>query len=87
VSPFDEFELRTASQLSGLIRSFRRARGITQADLAAQMGISQQAYSALERQPETASIDRVLSVLMALDVALVLRDRSTAPAEKSGSPW
>lgn len=82
----DEFPVRTAGQLPGLLQSFRKAAGLTQADLAARLGVTQQTLSALERNAGTVSAARLMKLLSILDVDLVLRQRgpSGAASPKAG---
>jgi HTH-type transcriptional regulator/antitoxin HipB len=77
------YPVRTDQQLSLLIKSLRKARGLTQADLAQAQGVTQQAASALERNPSTASVGRLLRTLSAMGVELVLREKE---AESEAGP-
>lgn len=69
-----DFPLRTPDQLAVLLRSFRQARKLSQKALAAKLGITQQALSQLEQDPQSASFERVMGLLAALQVVVVLRD-------------
>lgn len=70
-----DYPVRTDQQMALLIRSFRKARGLTQADLAQAQGVTQQAASAFERNPSAASVGRLLRTLSAMGVELVLREK------------
>lgn len=72
-----DYPVRTDQQLTQLIKSFRKARGLTQADLARAQGVTQQAASALERNPSAASVGRLLRTLSAMGVELVLREKES----------
>lgn len=80
-----DYVIRTPEQLTPLLRAFRKARGESQADTAARLGVTQQALSALERDPSSAGIARLLQVLSALDVEIVLRERPATDASPPGS--
>jgi HTH-type transcriptional regulator / antitoxin HipB len=80
----NEFPVRTADQLPGLLQSFRKAAGLTQADVASRLGITQQTLSALERNATAVSAARLMKLLSILGVELVLRRPSSA-SPKSGS--
>ena len=82
----DEFPVRTADQLPGLLQSFRKAAGLTQADLASRLGVTQQTLSALERNASNVGAARLMKLLSILDVELVLRPRrpSGAASPKAG---
>lgn len=71
----EDYPVRTEQQLAQLIKSFRKTRGLTQADLALAQGVTQQAASALERNPSSASVGRLLRTLSAMGVELVLRQK------------
>ena len=55
-------------ELSSRVRIVRRARGLTQADLAAKAGISMQTLYAIERGASTVQMGYWLGVLWALDL-------------------
>lgn len=82
-----DYVVRTASQLEPLLRGFRKARKYSQSTLANRLGVSQQALSALEREPETASFSRLLQVLAALDVEIVLRDKTSGGDDGHPGSW
>jgi HTH-type transcriptional regulator/antitoxin HipB len=73
-----DYPIRTEQQVSLLLKSFRQARGMTQADLARALGVTQQTASDLERNAAAASVSRLLRMLSALGVELVLRDKQAA---------
>ncbi|HEY0334532.1 MAG TPA: helix-turn-helix transcriptional regulator [Stenotrophomonas sp.] len=75
--------IRTPGQLGPILRSLRAVAGLTQTELAEQLGISRQAMSALERRPEKASFERLMRLwaLLGLEVSLAKAPPSTAKAE------
>lgn len=72
-----DYPIRTEQQVSLLLKSFRQARGMTQADLARALGVTQQTASDLERNASSASVSRLMRMLSAVGVELVLRDKQT----------
>ena len=70
-----DYPVRTEQQIALLIKAFRKAKGLTQADLANVLGVTQQTASAFERNPATTSVSRFMRTLSALGVELVLRER------------
>lgn len=66
------FPIRTIAQLPLILRGFRKQKRLTQAALAAQLGMSQQSYAQLEANPAVVSVERLLRVLQALRVELNL---------------
>lgn len=80
----DEFPVRAPEQLPGLLQSFRKASGLTQAEVAARLGVTQQTLSALERKAGNVGTARLMKLLGILGVELVLRPASGAPSPRSG---
>ncbi len=66
------------------MQAFRKEAGLTQAEAARQLGVSQQTLSALERNAERVSAERLLRLLSVLGVQLVLR--KDAPATRLAKP-
>jgi HTH-type transcriptional regulator / antitoxin HipB len=66
------YTVRTADQLPVLLQAFRKAAGLTQGEAASRLGVTQQTYSALERNAERVGAARLLKLLSILGVELVL---------------
>ena len=79
------YAVQTAEQLPALLRAFRKESGLTQAQVAASLGVTQQTLSALERNAQKVSADRLLQLLGILGVEMALRRRETASPASSGS--
>lgn len=69
-----DFSVRTAEQLPALLQAFRKQSGLTQAEVALRLGVTQQTLSALERNADKVGAGRLLQLLGILGVELVLRD-------------
>ncbi len=69
------YPVKILSQLRPILKGFRKARKLTQADVAKKLGITQQSYAQLEANPASASIERLFKVLQILEVDLVLADK------------
>ena len=67
-----EFPIQTLGQLRPILQGFRKANALTQAALAAKMGITQQSYAELEANPASVSVERLFKVLTLLNVSVVL---------------
>lgn len=67
--------LVTPAQLGAQLVSTRKSLKLTQAQLAARVGISQRRMSELERAPGTFSVDQLLSVCANLGLQLSLQLR------------
>lgn len=69
-----DYPIHFSDQLSQHLKSFRRLRGLTQTQLATQLGVTQSRVADIERNPSTVSLENLLKVFAALDILLVLRD-------------
>jgi len=82
-----DYPVKTSSQLRPLLVGFRKAAGFTQADIAIRLGVTQQSYAQLEAKPESASMDRLFTVLRLLNVHMTLGlspDRDQGGGKGSG---
>jgi len=60
------YTIQTPEQLKPILAGFRKSAGLTQADMAMRLGITQQTYSAAERNASNMSVSKLMSVLNAL---------------------
>ncbi len=72
-----DFPVRTSEQLPGLLRSLRKASGLTQVEVAVRLGITQQTLSSMERNATTVGAGRLMRLLNVLGVELVLRQQDS----------
>ena len=82
--------LQTAAQLSNHLRSFRKARGLTQAALGELTGLDQTRIAKIERDPSRVSVGQLLKVLAALQVRVLLEpkiDKPPSTVRKHPSTW
>lgn len=80
--------IRTTGQLGPVLRSLRKARGWSQAELGRRVGLSQERISAIESRPEKVNLDTLLTLAMALDAELSIGARAqAASAPESGEQW
>ena len=68
-----ELTVRTPEHLPVLLQGFRKHAGLTQAEMAERLGVTQQTLSAFERNAEKATVHRLVAYLTILGVGLVLR--------------
>ena len=64
--------LQTPAQLADHLRSFRKARGLTQAQLGRLVGIDQSRITRIEHNPDRVSVHTLLQLLTALRVRVLL---------------
>jgi transcriptional regulator with XRE-family HTH domain len=82
-----DYPVRTLQQLRPILQGFRKSSGLTQAQLASRLGISQQSYAKLEAAPEKAGFERLFAILQILQVDLVLRPRGQDEGAASKLEW
>ena len=67
-----DYPIRTPQQLRPLLMGLRKKAGLSQAALAAQLGISQQSYARIEANPATTNFERLYTILRMLGGELLL---------------
>jgi HTH-type transcriptional regulator/antitoxin HipB len=72
--------VQTPAQLGIHLCSRRRALKLTQAQAAGAIGLSQKRMSALEQKPERLTVQQLLGLAAALELEVVLRERSPRAA-------
>lgn len=79
------FRIQVLDQLKPILKGYRRYAGITQAELAEKLGITQQSYAELEAHPERVSVERLFIVLAIMGVQFYFdgsrMPRSQAPTK------
>lgn len=76
--------VRAPQQLGPLLRALRKQAGLTQADVAGQLGVTRQAVSELENRPESATFERLMKLCAVLGVEIALQPRAASrPAQTS----
>lgn len=70
--------ISTDKQLGHLLQGYRKAKGMTQGQLAQKAGISQARQSVLELHPGRITIERLLRILGALNLEMVIQEKTDA---------
>jgi HTH-type transcriptional regulator/antitoxin HipB len=65
------YRLTALHQLRAHLLGFRKHAGLSQAALAAQLGISQQSYAKIEANPASTSVERLFTILRLLGAELI----------------
>lgn len=78
--------LQTPAQLPQHLKSLRKARKLTQAQVARRLGVKQARYAFIENHPETISTQQLLDLLAALDVEVLLRPKQKLPVSSKARP-
>lgn len=77
-----DYPIQSPGQISSHLRALRKARGMSQAQLGAVLGVGQTRVTRIEHDPTAISVEQFLGILSALGVQMVLRPigGKTAPA-------
>ena len=79
--------LQTPAQLASHLRSFRKARGLTQAALGKLAGLDQTRIAKIERNPSRVSVGQLLGLLAVLRVRVLLEGADDRGEEqRRGAP-
>lgn len=83
-----DYPVPLATQLQPLLKSLRKSRQMTQAELALRLGVVQSRVADIERDPGVVSVEQLLKLLAVLGAQLVVRDLgdSTASVGRSSGP-
>jgi HTH-type transcriptional regulator/antitoxin HipB len=76
--------LLTATQLGQLLRAARKRRGLTQAEVGARLGVSQNRVSHLEGHADELSIKQLLTWCAVVGLELSMAERHATAPESSG---
>lgn len=78
-----DYPVQLSSQLKQLLKSLRKSRQMTQAELAQRLGVVQSRVADIERDPGAVSVDQLLQVLAMLGAQVVVRQTGLSlPATK-----
>ena len=69
-----DYPVQLSSQLQQLLKSLRKSRAMTQAELAQRLGVVQSRVADIERDPGAVSVEQLLQVLAMLGAQMVVRD-------------
>ena len=69
-----DYPFQLSGQLQQLLKSLRKSRKMTQAELAQRLGVVQSRIADIERDPGTVSVEQLLQVLAILGAQMVVRD-------------
>jgi HTH-type transcriptional regulator/antitoxin HipB len=81
-----DYPIRLADQLRAHLRSLRKQRGLTQAELGKRLGIGQVRIAEIEARPGLVGVDQLVKLLSALGAGLVVRDHEGGSAFPVAAP-
>lgn len=77
----DASPLRFPDQLRQHLRALRKARGLTQAQLGAFLGISQARVAEIEANPGLVNFEQLMKLLSVLGVTVTLHQEASVPTQ------
>lgn len=78
--------IATSGQLGPLLKRLRMDKQLSQSELGARIGLSQERISRIENLPESVTFDQLLTVLMALDARFSVEPRGAEPTVSAEKP-
>ena len=72
-----DYPVQLSGQLQQLLKSLRKSRQMTQAELARRLGVVQSRVADIERDPGAVSVEQLLQVLAMLGAQMVVRETAT----------
>jgi HTH-type transcriptional regulator/antitoxin HipB len=80
--------IATIGQMGHVLAAGRKRAGLTQAQAAARMGISQSRISTLERDSRALTLDQLLALFGVYGLQLLVQDRPDSPrSESNEAQW
>lgn len=81
-----DYPIRTLQQIRPLLVGFRKRAGLSQADVAALLGVTQQSYAKIEANPAATSVERLFTILRLLGSEIVLSQDAGQDMEAAVNP-
>lgn len=78
-----DYPLQLPNQLQQLLKSLRKSRKLTQAQLAKHLGVVQSRVADIERDPGAVSVEQLLQVLAILGAQVVVRETEPSASRPS----
>ena len=75
--------ITTPAQVAEIVRARRKARHMSQEQLASKLGISQSRLSAIEAGTTSLTVDRLITLANLLDLQLVVQDKTSKTSPRS----
>ena len=81
-----DYPIRTLQQIRPLLVGFRKRAGLSQAAVAALLGVTQQSYAKIEANPSATSVERLFTILRLLGSEIVLSGSAEAGSQPGAAP-
>ena len=82
----NDFPLRSPDQLTAMLQALRKSAHLTQSELAARIGLTQQNLSEIENNPGRMSVTRFMKLLGSMGAEIVIRTGPGPGVETDTSP-
>lgn len=85
-----EFAVDVAAQLPLHLKSLRKLRGLTQAEMAKRLRVGQSRYAMIEKNPGSVAFEQIFAILAILQADLMIRLRDLhkkSYTPKPGEDW
>lgn len=79
-------DVQTPHQLAMHLRALRAAKGLSQSEVAAKLGLSQARVARIEKDPLSIRVEQLLQVLAVLDAGMVLHVRQEPVTDTASGP-
>ncbi len=86
-SPSSLTTIHTPEQLGAILRDQRRARKMSQSQLATRLNISQSWFSDLEQNPAEINLARLLLIAKTLGLEVLVRSQDETPGSTPREDW
>ncbi|MEO6080422.1 MAG: helix-turn-helix domain-containing protein [Steroidobacteraceae bacterium] len=87
IAPMRRLILQTPAQLTAHLKSLRKARQLTQAQLGVLVGLDQTRIAKIERDPSLISIGQLMQLLTALRVRILLEQFPGPASQDTRTDW
>jgi HTH-type transcriptional regulator/antitoxin HipB len=77
-------------QLRAVLKSLRKSRGLTQAQLGLKLGLSQKRIAGIEKNPQVTTFDQISRIVSLLGARVVIEDLTTSekiPGTSQRGKW
>lgn len=84
------YPVNTSLQLRAVLKSLRKSRGLTQAQLGAKLSLSQKRIAGIEKNPHVTAFDQISRIVSLLGARVVIEELSPSdktPATSQRSKW
>lgn len=83
------YPVNSSKQLASYLKSLRKSKGISQADLGVRIGVSGARISAIEQDPGTVSMDQLVHIFHTLGARLFLEEHASSRSDSvtSSGEW